>query len=304
MGRTHSQQPTRSQAHYNNLRPFQLFTVTLLSFLLGLIVEARADDHRAAATESSSAASNLQAQMLGSDRAPLHLIPAGRFTMGSASGQDDEQPSHTVELPAFYIDVHEITVGRYARFLKAVNADRPVGWNEAVHPRDDDKPVVGVDWFDAREYCEWVGRRLPTEAEWEKTARGPDARPYPWGEAPPTAAHAQFNHTRWKGYTSVAPVGTHPDGQSPYGIHDLAGNVWEWVSDRYDAQAYRLRATDRPTAGPNGPAQGPLRVLRGGSWADAAPILRSANRAAYPPNGRRRDFGFRCAADARPPQVP
>lgn len=224
------------------------------------------------------------------------LIPAGSFVMGSEDGHEDERPRHTVALSAFYLDMYEVTVDRYARFIKAVNAERPLAWREATVGPHGEKPVVGIDWFDAKEYCEWAGRRLPTEAEWERAARGGDARRYPWGDEAPSPAHANFNRPTWDGYATVSPVGVHPKGQSPYGIHDLAGNVWEWVADRYEHHYY----AESPLENPQGPASGPLRVLRGGSWSNSAEVIRAANRGGYPPTAHRSDFGFRCAADARP----
>ncbi len=241
-------------------------------------------------------------RQLGTDGAPMALVPAGTFTMGSADGQADEQPPHSVFLPNYYLDVYEVTVSRYARFLKGVNAEHPMAWAEATDGRHWDKPVVGIDWFDAKEYCEWVGRRLPTEAEWEKAARGTDERRYPWGDAPPTPSLANFGRLNWKGYATVSAVGAHQLGHSPYGIADLAGNVWEWMADRYDGRSYATRVapdhSGEPTFNPQGAPNGPLRVLRGGSWSDPPTTLRASNRGGYPPGAHRSDFGFRCAADA------
>lgn len=232
----------------------------------------------------------------GLDGAAMAFIPAGAFVMGSSDGQDDERPAHVVKLSAFYMDRHEVTVAQYARFLKAVNAEHPMVWGEAANGRHDKKPVVGIDWFDASEYCEWAGKRLPTEAEWEKAARGTDERPYPWGPDPPTRAHANFNQSEWRGYRTVTNVGQAERGSSPFGIYDLAGNVWEWTADRYEARYYENSPVDNPP----GPSLGPLRVLRGGGWNSQAEQLRAANRGGYPPAAHRSDFGFRCAMDALP----
>ncbi len=222
------------------------------------------------------------------------LISAGAFTMGATDGHEDEKPPHAVHLKAYYIDLYEVTVDRFARYLKGVNAEHPLAWKEATNGSHGDKPVVGVDWFDAQEYCEWVGKRLPTEAEWEKAARGSDARRYPWGSQTPTRAHANFNRLAWKGYATLTEVGHFEQGRSPYGLYDMAGNVWEWVSDHYDQTYY----AHSPVEDPRGPSIGPLRVLRGGSWSNDPEILRASNRGGYPPGAHRSDFGFRCAKDA------
>jgi formylglycine-generating enzyme required for sulfatase activity len=233
--------------------------------------------------------------MLGRDSAPLIWIPAGDFAMGSKSGQPDEQPIHRVDLNAFYIDKYEVTVSRYARFLQEQRPEQPFLWKQAAQ-RDYDKPVIGVDWYDAQEYCRWAGRRLPTEAEWEKAARGTDQRTYPWGNEAPTRAHANAGRTKWIGYETLTKVGTQSRGYSPYGVTDLAGNVWEWVADRYDEIYYAAS----PLKNPQGPTTGPLRVLRGGAWNNDAATIRATNRAAYHPGARRNDVGFRCAMDFKP----
>ncbi len=258
-----------------------------LGGLLSLLVQGAAQGRHEAV---------LPHQKVGADGALQILIPAGSFVMGSTDGQADEQPPHLVILPAYYLDAYEITVARYARFLKGVNAERPLSWGDATSGPHNDKPVVGVDWFDAKEYCEWVGRRLPTEAEWEKAARGTDRRRYPWGDDPPTPARATFNRPAWRGYVTLSDVGAHLDGRSPYGVYDLAGNVWEWVADHYDQHYY----AESPRESPQGPATGALRVLRGGAWSNEAAALRASNRGGYPPTAHRSDFGFRCAADAAP----
>jgi formylglycine-generating enzyme required for sulfatase activity len=231
---------------------------------------------------------------IGKDGAPLILIPAGEFMMGSQAGQDDERPVHTVYLDAYYIDRYEVTTGRYAVFMRTQRPTRPFKWHEAIRGRQGEKPVIGVDWYDAKEYCDWAGRRLPTEAEWEKAARGTDQRTYPWGDAPPTRAHANAGQRAWNGYDTLTVVGSLARGKSPYGMDDLAGNVWEWIMDRYDQGYYDVS----PTKNPHGPAAGPLRVLRGGAWNNDAATIRAANRAGYAPSARRNDVGFRCAMDA------
>jgi formylglycine-generating enzyme required for sulfatase activity len=239
----------------------------------------------------------IRGEPTGRDGAPLILIPAGRFLMGSEAGEADEQPIHPIELDAFYIDKYEVTVSRYARFLHAQAPEQPFLWKQATQGAQGQKPVIGVDWFDAKEYCEWVGRRLPTEAEWERAARGDDQRTYPWGNDPPATVHVVAGLKKWTGYDTLGAVGSHPRGGSSYGVEDLAGNAWEWIADRYDEHYY----TASPEYNPQGPNQGPLRVLRGGAWNNDAATIRSANRAAYAPSARRNDFGFRCAMNAGSP---
>ena len=232
-------------------------------------------------------------ERIGKDGAPLIRIPEGEFVMGSHAGQEDERPAHPVYLDAFYIDKYEVTVERYAAFLTAQKPERPFKWREATNGAQGRKPVIGIDWYDAKEYCEWSGRRLPSEAEWEKAARGAEPRNYPWGDEPPTRAHANAGQRTWNGYDTLTTVGRHIRGTSPYGVDDLAGNVWEWIADRYDQRYYETS----PPRNPLGPSTGPLRVLRGGAWNNDAATIRAANRAAYAPSARRNDVGFRCAMD-------
>jgi formylglycine-generating enzyme required for sulfatase activity len=227
--------------------------------------------------------------------APMVLVSAGPFPMGREGANPDEQPIHRVLLNAFFIDAYEVTVAEYAKFLENEEPDPPLLWKEAQQDENRQKPVLGVDWYDAAAYCRWAGKRLPTEAEWEKAARGTDSRMYPWGNEPPTSVHGNFGNESAKGYTAAAKVGSFEKGKSPYGIFDLAGNVWEWVADRYDEHYYQ----HSPQHNPQGPATGPLRVLRGGAWNSALTIIASANRNANVPSDRRSDVGFRCAKDAQ-----
>ena len=233
------------------------------------------------------------------DLAPMVLVPAGEFTMGSNEGNDDERPEHRVNLDAYYIDKHEVTVGQYGAFLEANSFDPPPSWTTMAQPGYESRPVVNVDWKDANNYCRWAGKRLPTEAEWEKAARGTDQRTYPWGNDPPNSQRANYGKTMWSNHAALVPVGQLPDGKSPYGIYDLAGNVWEWVSDWYGPEYY---ATS-PARNPAGPETGKYKVLRGGSWDLAPENLRSARRdfnitstTDYDsPAYRNFNSGFRCA---------
>ncbi|MDH5348109.1 MAG: SUMF1/EgtB/PvdO family nonheme iron enzyme [Nitrospira sp.] len=233
------------------------------------------------------------------DPAPMILVPAGEFTMGSDDGNDDEKPAHRISLDAYYIDQHEVTVGQYGEFLEANSFDPPPTWTTMAQPTNENRPVVNVDWKDANNYCRWAGKRLPTEAEWEKAARGTDGRTYPWGNDPPNQLRANYGKDKWDNHSALVPVGQLKDGQSPYGIHDLAGNAWEWVSDWYDPEYY----TSSPSRNPKGPDNGKYKVLRGGSWDLAAENLRSSRRdfnisstTDYDsPAYRNFNSGFRCA---------
>jgi len=230
-------------------------------------------------------------QAVDHDTSLLVLIAAGEFTMGKDDAAPDEQPAHRVFVDAFYIDRYEVTVERFAKFLASEDYDPPFLWQDATHGHNGAKPVIGVDWYDAVAYCRWAGRRLPTEAEWEKAARGTDGRLYPWGNDSPSRAHANFGQESKKGYAGLSPIGSYERGKSPSGVYDLAGNAWEWVADRYDEHYYQ----NSPERNPSGPSIGPLRVLRGGAWNSRPTVLASTNRNAYPPAARRNDIGFRCA---------
>ncbi len=228
------------------------------------------------------------------DGARAILIPAGRFAMGD----DEHSPLREVYLDAFYIDEHEVTVSRYDRFLAATGAvNVPDGWPSSPADPVADVPVVGVDWHDADQYCRWAGRRLPTEAEWEKAARGTDGRTLPWGDEEPTAERANFGGV-WSddAYAGgLTRVGSRPRGRSPYGVHDLAGNASEWVADWY---AEALERGD--VRNPRGPTDGSARVIRGGGWYDPPERLVLARRMFADPRTRLDDVGFRCARDAQP----
>lgn len=220
------------------------------------------------------------------------LVPAGAFIMGSDDGDADEQPVHAVELDAYFIDVFAVSVGQYRACTEAGACEPPTSanlcnWFDSV---PDDHPINCMYWKDADDYCTWAGLRLPTEAEWEKAARGTDARTYPWGE--------DFDRDRANygdgGTMRTTPVYEYPDGISPYGVYDMAGNVWDWVADWYHEHYY----ADSPQENPSGPESGSLRVLRGGShWFDAV-LMRSANREPYHPDQTDVDIGFRCARSA------
>ncbi|MCC7547289.1 MAG: SUMF1/EgtB/PvdO family nonheme iron enzyme [Burkholderiales bacterium] len=216
-------------------------------------------------------------------------IAQGRYTLGD----DEYAPMREVSLGAFRIDRHEITTAQYAKFLQATgHAHQPEYWSESLAAQP--LPVIGVSWHDARAYCAWAGRRLPTEAEWEAAARGRDARRYPWGGDEPDARRARLARSADEPYQGVAAVGSHPAGASPAGVHDLAGNAAEWVADWY-AEGIDPAASRNPT----GPAAGTDRIIRGGGYYDAADRLLGTRRFHASPSHRGEDIGFRCAADMR-----
>ena len=243
------------------------------------------------ATPATKDASGQPAREIsGKDGAAALLVPAGKFVMGD----DEDSPRHDVSLDSFYMDRYEVTASRYAKFLEATGqTSRPEYWHELNLASRGDRPVIGVNWHEANAYCRWAGRRLPTEAEWEKAARGTDERTYPWGNQEPSANLANYGKPQTNAYQDgLAPVGRHEAGKSPYGINDLAGNVSEWVADWY--------VDDLPTEvawNPTGPASGKGKVIRGGGWYDPPTRVRSAKRFYASPGNRADDTGFRCAQD-------
>jgi formylglycine-generating enzyme required for sulfatase activity len=236
-------------------------------------------------------------------------IPAGEFIMGSDSGLDDDAlPEHRVYLDAFWIDKFEVTNGQYNKCvdaLKCLPITLKVHYIDSSNfgnPKFDNYPVVYTYWDDANKYCLWVGKRLPTEAEWEKAARGTDGRSYPWGNSfdgrrlnscDRNCTDRGSNKNIDDGYAETAPIGSFPSGVSPYGVHDMVGNVWEWVADWYDKNYYKTS----PSNNPKGPPTGDLRVVRGGSWdtSYANDLFTFTRTFYYPPDARFGDLGFRCA---------
>jgi len=220
------------------------------------------------------------------------LVPAGDFIMGANDGDADEQPVHAVYLDAFFIDAFEVTVAQYRVCVDAGACEPPTSaslcnWYASV---PEDHPINCMYWNDAGAYCRWADLRLPTEAEWEKAARGVDGRTFPWGE--------DFDRDKANygdgGIMRTTPVHDYADGVSPYGAWDMAGNVWDWVDDWYHEHYY----SNSPASNPTGPDSGSLRVLRGGShWFDAN-MMRATSREPYHPQQTDVDIGFRCGRDA------
>jgi formylglycine-generating enzyme required for sulfatase activity len=225
------------------------------------------------------------------DGATMVFVPAGEFLMGSPNGVSitAEQPQRKVYLDAYYIDKTEVTVAAYRKFCEATKRAMPYGppaWGWV-----DEHPIANVSWDDATAYAAWAGKALPTEAQWEKAARGGDGRPYPWGFAWDAAKCS--NSVGANMSDKPSPVGSFPKGKSPYGCLDMAGNVWEWCADWYGADYYK----DGPAKNPTGPDTGKWHVLRGGSWDFTGPdIFRAAYRYVDEPANRISDQGFRCVS--------
>jgi formylglycine-generating enzyme required for sulfatase activity len=227
-------------------------------------------------------------------------VPAGEFLMGSDKAidnqaNDNELPQQRVYLNAFWIDKTEVTNTQYIQWCKVSGQCRPPqdyksSTRSSYYENDQyaNYPVINVDWNQARAYCTWAGRRLPTEAEWEKAARGTDGLIYSWGNSTPDKN--KLNYLQNLGDTTA--VGSYPVGASPYGVLDMAGNVWEWVNDWY-SETYYLHL---PSWNPAGPDLGNERVLRGGSWSSKGAYVRSANRSEYSPTFFGTFIGFRCAS--------
>jgi formylglycine-generating enzyme required for sulfatase activity len=253
-------------------------------------------------------------------------VPAGEFIMGSTEAEvdsalslcneyaggacprrlfEDEPPQHTVYLDAFYIDKTEVTNAQYRECVETGACDAPSDTTYYDDANYAQHPVVVVSWNDADAYCRWAGKRLPTEAEWEKAARGTDGWVYPWGN---TFDGSKVNFCDkncpedvfWKdasvddGYIYTAPVGSYPAGASPYGALNMAGNVKEWVADWYDPGYY----SQSPARNPSGPDSGEERVTRGGSWYDTPAPVRSVFRGGFYPDEIYSYVGFRCARDS------
>jgi formylglycine-generating enzyme required for sulfatase activity len=234
-----------------------------------------------------------------SDGVIMLYVPAGTFSMGSEEN-DDEKPIHSVDLDAYYIYKYEVTNAAYKRCMDAGACNPPKQSNSSTrsayygNPEFDDYPVIYVDWNMANEYCLWRNARLPTEAEWEKAARGVDGRTYPWGEYINCDRVNYYDGSKYC-VGDTTKVGSYESGKSPYGVYDMGGNVWEWVNDWYSGTYYR----SSPSSNRLGPDSGQYRVLRGGSWSLNPNYVRSANRGWGIPVTLR-DVGFRCARGTSP----
>lgn len=258
------------------------------------------------------------------------FIPAGNFIMGTLGGPSNEQPQHTVYLDAYYIDKFEVTNAEYQLFIDGGGYTTQAFWSSAgwtwktgngvAEPaywgNDSYRsgsgwpsfPVIGISWYEAEAYANFAGKRLPTEAEWEKAARGTDARLYPWGATidASRANYAGSGDPYESGSAQITPVGFYDgrlfpnpvfqttDSPSPYGCYDVAGNAWEWIKDWYSDAYY----SGSPSSNPQGPISGTSRGLRGGSWSTDTTNMRCAIRYCYTPTNRAHNYGFRCTKTA------
>lgn len=246
-------------------------------------------------------------------------VPGGSFTMGTpaAAQDDDSSPARQVCVSGFYLDALEVTNTQFKEFVDATNyvtdaeksgAPNSPSWRHPSAESNSDEipnhPVVCVSYNDANAYARWARKRLPTEAEWEKAARGTDGRAFPWGNSKPTNATLnvadQSASFKWSasiddGYKGAAPVGSFPAGKSAYGVQDMAGNAWEWCSDWWSADYYK----SSPANNPIGPEQGEFRIVRGGSWYHNLDGARTTQRMYFRPEAYSSAIGFRCAADSQ-----
>jgi eukaryotic-like serine/threonine-protein kinase len=243
------------------------------------------------------------------DEMPQVYVPEGNFLMGSIPGdpgsQEDEFPQHLVYLDAFWIDQFEVTNRMYGECVSSGICESPSEMGSLTHIMYfgnlsfAEHPVVNVSWSQARTYCQWVGRRLPAEAEWEKASRGTEGWMYPWGNQEPACEMLSFGKPSLELPTCVRDamrVGKYPGGASPYRALDMAGNVWEWVADWYEPDYYMFA----PSNNPSGPASGVTKVVRGGAFSDEPEAVRSANRHQTHPEADSYLIGFRCAASVMP----
>jgi len=248
------------------------------------------------AEESQKAEMEVKQAQVDDEFDLMLLIPAGEFFMGSDEGSNDAKPERKVSLDGFYIDKYEVTFAQFYAFIGSTGHRKPrlAGYLSSSVTEDLPlflkplNPVVGVSWYDAVDYCRWMGKRLPTEAEWEKAARGADRRKWPWGNE---ERSDYANLLGDDGALYTAPVNHFTRDVSPYGVYDLAGNVMEWVADWYDQDSYRTL----PVSNPVGVLYGEHRIIRGASWNDSIKRAQTSIRFKMYPEYRDVTIGFRCA---------
>ena len=255
-----------------------------------------------------------------SDDSFLVFIPGGTFEIGSNKGDRDEKPKRQIYVNSFWIDQHELTVSKFARFVIQTaykttaekkgwswvwdstlkkgrggwRKEKGISWKKPQGSSSDwkkmpEQPVSQVSWFDANAYCKWAWRELPTEAQWERAARGNDDRMFPWGNQ----LDSKYANLKGKrdGFSGVSPVGSFLEGASVFGVLDMSGNVWEWVSDWYASKHYERIKLKNPL----GPKKGKKKVIRGASWGSKLLWSRVSNRYSRNRNYRNNKIGFRCA---------
>ncbi|HBP86867.1 MAG TPA: hypothetical protein DD706_04130 [Nitrospiraceae bacterium] len=235
---------------------------------------------------------SLSREISGADGAPMVRIPAGQFETNlesrSGTGNISEGIRYTVYVENFFIDKYEVTIERYEKFLQVTGRKAPEYWDHTKMPQDANRPVVGVTWPEAKAYCHWAKKRLPTEDEWEKSARGKDGRIFPWGNEPPTSQFTNFATFGDFELSKLSPVGTFEKDRSPYGGYDFAGNVSEWTADTWNESRH-------PDGDAAGTVAGSPKVIRGGAWNAKDEYLRAAMRSSASPTNRDLGLGFRCA---------
>lgn len=241
--------------------------------------------------------SHLRIAKLGKDASPMVFIPETTFSMGTIGeiGEFDEKPAREVTIRAYFIDLYEVSNALYQKFVEGThrhNQEVMVFFDDVSVLFQPTLPAVGVSWFDANAYCEWSGKRLPTEAEWEHAARGNDQRQWPWGERfIDGSANIRGGED---GFAYTSPVGAYEAGRSPFGLYDMSGNVLEWVFDWYSEFFYK----EGQVTLPKGPDEGMIKALRGGSWDNSMNDARTTKRYAVAPYRKEATIGFRCAMDA------
>ena len=238
--------------------------------------------------------------IVGDDGREMVQIPEGPFTMGSKDGDPDEAPEHQVYLRTYYMDKKEVTQAEYERFVKMTKRGKPfipVFEDDQAKILKPELPAMGMSWADAEAYCKWAGKRLPTEADWEKAGRGEGKRRYPWGDDF-GSGHANVDGDE-DGFKYLSPPGSFESGRSLYGLYDMTGNVAEWVADTYSEQYYQKT----PYRDPLGPEDGQHKVIRGGSWRETHHNARLSKR--FQAKMWRTDttIGIRCAKDADEPSA-
>jgi len=233
------------------------------------------------------------------------LIPSGTYEMGDLKSLSEtnvfdllnpdrhalgpENPAHKVFVEAFFIDIYEVTNASFAEFIKAKNRKPPTFWNNTDFNQPQ-QPVVGITWKEAQSFCKWKNKRLPTEAEWEKAAKGKEIYDYPWGNSLPTEEKLNFDSHTGK----TMPVGSYEAGKSSLGVYDLSGNVAEWVYDWHGPEYYLFS----PEKNPQGPSEGTYKVIRGGNWRNNKDDVKVTFRNATTPKLKSKTVGFRCAKNA------
>ncbi|MCX6054297.1 MAG: SUMF1/EgtB/PvdO family nonheme iron enzyme [Chloroflexi bacterium] len=265
------------------------------TIIIELTITPIPSDTSAPQISATSTSAVLFPQISSIDSMPMLYISAGEFQMGLEGFDSDERPVHSVYIDSYWIDKYEVSITQYKACMNAGACSAPKhtsAWSITdyfTNPIYENYPVVFVDWNQANDYCTWAGRRLPTEAEWEKAARGNDQRLYPWGNREDSVSFANIYIEG--GPKVAAPVDSFPNGVSIFGVYNLAGNVWEWVSDFYSDEYYSMSPIDNPA----GPVKGIYHVVRGGSYGDLLYDSRVTNRMKADPVVNTDFIGFRCA---------